>query len=69
MAASMQQNFYISLHKNVEFTVEDSDTIPDLFYTDAKRIEQIIKTYYPMHLNSRKKDPSLYISIQSKQAI
>ena len=43
MAASMQQNFYISLHKNVEFTVEDSDTIPDLFYTDAKRIEQIIK--------------------------
>ena len=34
---------YISLHKNVEFTVEDSDTIPDLFYTDAKRIEQIIK--------------------------
>ncbi len=35
---------YISPHKkNVEFTVEDSDTIPDLFYTDAKRIEQIIK--------------------------
>ncbi|PEC85578.1 histidine kinase [Bacillus cereus] len=44
MAASMHQNFlHIAAQKNVEFTVEDSDTIPDLFYTDAKRIEQIIK--------------------------
>lgn len=44
MAASMHQNFlHIAAQKNVEFTIEDSDTIPDLFYTDAKRIEQIIK--------------------------
>ncbi|WIG42870.1 ATP-binding protein [Bacillus toyonensis] len=44
MAANMHQNFlHIAAQKNVEFTIEDSDTIPDLFYTDAKRIEQIIK--------------------------
>ncbi|HDR7346488.1 TPA: response regulator [Bacillus toyonensis] len=44
MAANMHQNFlHIAAKKNVEFTIEDSDTIPDLFYTDAKRIEQIIK--------------------------
>lgn len=44
MAANMQQNFlHIAAQKNVEFMIEDSDTIPDLFYTDAKRIEQIIK--------------------------
>ncbi|MEW4105970.1 ATP-binding protein [Bacillus thuringiensis] len=44
MAASMHQNFlHIAAQKNVEFTIKDSDTIPDLFYTDAKRIEQIIK--------------------------
>ncbi|MBJ7961504.1 response regulator [Bacillus cereus group sp. N28] len=44
MAANMQQNFlHIAAQKNVEFTIEDSDIIPDLFYTDAKRIEQIIK--------------------------
>ena len=39
MAANMHQNFlHIAAQKNVEFTIEDSDTIPDLFYTDAKRI-------------------------------
>ncbi|MGW5955699.1 ATP-binding protein [Bacillus mycoides] len=44
MAANMHQNFlYIAAQKNVEFTIKDSDIIPDLFYTDAKRIEQIIK--------------------------
>lgn len=44
MAANMHQNFlHIAAKKNVEFTIEDSDIIPDLFYTDAKRIEQIIK--------------------------
>lgn len=44
MAANMHQNFlHIAAQKNVEFTIEDSDIIPDLFYTDAKRIEQIIK--------------------------
>ncbi|PEQ32593.1 histidine kinase [Bacillus cereus] len=44
MAANMHQNFlHIAAQKNVEFMIEDSDTIPDLFYTDAKRIEQIIK--------------------------
>ncbi|OOR10787.1 histidine kinase [Bacillus cereus] len=44
MAANMHQNFlHIAAQKNVAFTIEDSDIIPDLFYTDAKRIEQIIK--------------------------
>ncbi|MFK4291843.1 two-component system chemotaxis sensor kinase CheA [Bacillus sp. RC240] len=44
MAANMHQNFlHIAAQKNVEFTIEDSDIIPDLFYTDARRIEQIIK--------------------------
>lgn len=44
MAANIHQNFlHIAAQKNVEFTIEDSDIIPDLFYTDAKRIEQIIK--------------------------
>lgn len=44
MAANMHQNFlHIAAQKNVEFTIEDSDIIPNLFYTDAKRIEQIIK--------------------------
>ena len=43
MATNMHQNFLHIGTKNVEFTIEDSDTIPDLFYTDAKRIEQIIK--------------------------
>ncbi|EOW9527148.1 ATP-binding protein [Bacillus cytotoxicus] len=44
MATNMQQNFlHIAAQKNIEFNIEGSNHIPDLFYTDAKRIEQIIK--------------------------
>lgn len=44
MTANIHQNFlHIAAQKNVEFTIEQGNTIPNLFYTDAKRIEQIMK--------------------------
>ncbi|HZG73462.1 MAG TPA: response regulator, partial [Chondromyces sp.] len=43
-SARMKQHFsHIARHKNLEFTVQTDQDLPNLFYTDEQRLQQIVK--------------------------
>ena len=65
MAASMHQNFlHIAAQKMLNLLLKTVTRFLICFIQMQNGLNKLLKTYYPMHLNSRKKDPSLYISIR-----
>lgn len=50
----------IANESNISLNVDIAEGLPEYILTDEQRVEQIVKTSFPMHLNLRPKEASLY---------